>query len=77
MRVFELTRQLIDIESVTPNEYEVGEFLFAYLSRLAERYQGTGGDTSPRDTSLMRVRSARFVADPSQRDPLADRFMGL
>jgi acetylornithine deacetylase len=40
MRVFELTRQLIDIESVTPNEYEVGEFLFAYLSRLAERYQG-------------------------------------
>jgi acetylornithine deacetylase len=41
MRVFELTRQLIDIESVTPNEYEVGEFLFAYLSKLAERYQGT------------------------------------
>ena len=41
MRVFELTRQLIDIESVTPNEYEVGEFLYAYLSRLAERYQGT------------------------------------
>lgn len=41
MRVFELTRQLIDIESVTPNEYEVGEFLFAYLSRLAARYQGT------------------------------------
>ncbi len=40
MRVFELTRQLIDIESVTPNEYEVGEFLFAYLSRLAARYQG-------------------------------------
>jgi len=40
MRVFELTRQLIDIESVTPNEYEVGEFLFAYLSRLAERFQG-------------------------------------
>ena len=41
MRVFELTRQLIDIESVTPNEYEVGEFLFSYLSRLAARFQGT------------------------------------
>ena len=41
MRVFELTRQLIDIESVTPNEYEVGEFLYAYLSRLAARFQGT------------------------------------
>jgi acetylornithine deacetylase len=41
MRVFELTRQLIDIESVTPNEYEVGEFLFAYLGKLAEKYGGT------------------------------------
>lgn len=41
MRVFELTRQLIDIESVTPNEYEVGEFLYAYLSGLAAKYQGT------------------------------------
>jgi len=40
MRVFELTRQLIDIESVTPNEYEVGEFLFAYLNRLAARFNG-------------------------------------
>ncbi len=41
MRVFELTRQLIDIDSVTPNEYEVGEFLFAYLSQLAEKFQGS------------------------------------
>lgn len=41
MRVFELTRQLIDIESVTPNEYEVGEFLFAYLGKLAARHGGT------------------------------------
>ena len=41
MRVFELTRQLIDIDSVTPNEYEVGEFLFAYLSRLTEKFQGS------------------------------------
>ncbi len=41
MRVFELTRQLIDIESITPNEYEVGEFLYAYLAGLAARYQGT------------------------------------
>ena len=41
MRVFELTRQLIDIDSVTPNEYEVGEFLFAYLGRLAEKFQGS------------------------------------
>ena len=40
MRVFELTRQLIDIESITPNEYEVGEFLYAYLGGLAAKYHG-------------------------------------
>lgn len=40
MTVFELTRRLIDIESITPNEYEVGEYLFAYLSELAA---ATGG----------------------------------
>lgn len=40
MNVFELTRALIDIESVTPNEEQVGLFLSDYLSRLAGR---TGG----------------------------------
>src|SRR5579863_486576 len=40
MDVFELTRALVDIDSVTPNEEQVGLFLFGYLSRLAER---TGG----------------------------------
>jgi acetylornithine deacetylase len=34
MNVFELTRALIDIDSVTPNEERVGEFLFAHLSTL-------------------------------------------
>src|SRR5215475_4560658 len=34
MNVFELTRALIDIESVTPNEEAVGNFLFAHLSRI-------------------------------------------
>lgn len=33
MNVFELTRALVDIDSVTPNEERVGEFLFAHLSR--------------------------------------------
>ena len=40
VHLFELTRKLIDIESVTPNEGEIGQFLFGYLSQMAERYQG-------------------------------------
>lgn len=40
MNVFELTRALIDIDSVTPNEEQVGVFLFDHLSALAAR---TGG----------------------------------
>lgn len=40
MTVFELTRALIDIDSVTPNEELVGLYLADYLSRLTAR---TGG----------------------------------
>ncbi len=40
MNVFELTRALIDIESITPNEFEIGNYLFAILSDLARRYDG-------------------------------------
>ena len=40
MDVFELTRALVDIESVTNAEAQVGEFLFALLSRFAA---ATGG----------------------------------
>jgi acetylornithine deacetylase len=40
MNVFELTRALVDIDSVTPNEEAVGVFLADYLSKLAA---GTGG----------------------------------
>jgi acetylornithine deacetylase len=41
MNVFELTRALIDIESITLNEEDVGDFLAAYLAPLAARYGGT------------------------------------
>ncbi len=34
MNLFELTRALVDIDSVTPNEERVGEFLFDYLSKI-------------------------------------------
>jgi acetylornithine deacetylase len=40
MNVFELTRALVDIESITENEERVGEMLFAQLSELAARYGG-------------------------------------
>lgn len=40
MHVFELTRRLIDIESITPNEHEVGSFVFELLSSLAARFNG-------------------------------------
>jgi acetylornithine deacetylase len=40
MHLFDLTRKLIDIESITPNEGEVGDFLFGYMSAMAEQYQG-------------------------------------
>jgi acetylornithine deacetylase len=40
MNVFELTRALVDIESITNHEGQVGEYLLAYLSRLAEKTSG-------------------------------------
>lgn len=40
MTVFELTRALIDIESITNNEERVGQYLFDYLGALASRYDG-------------------------------------
>ena len=40
MDLFELTRAMVDIESVTENEKRVGDFLFAHLSEFAGR---TGG----------------------------------
>ena len=40
MNLFELTRALVDVESVTNNEKQVGEFLFAHLSALASDFGG-------------------------------------
>lgn len=50
MDLFELTRTLVDIESITGNEEQVGRFLFAHLSEIAA---ATGGrveimDVEPR-----------------------------
>src|SRR5690242_2672224 len=40
MTVFELTRALVDIESITGNEERVGNYLFEHLSGLAARHGG-------------------------------------
>ena len=40
MNLFELTRALIEIESITPNEERVGEFLYECVADLAARYNG-------------------------------------
>jgi acetylornithine deacetylase len=41
MNVFELTRALIDIESITNNEERVGDYLYAYLEPLARHFGGS------------------------------------
>jgi acetylornithine deacetylase len=41
MHVFELTRALIDIPSVTPEEEQVGAYLYAHLNDLCARHNGT------------------------------------
>jgi len=40
MNAFELTRALVDVESITENEEAVGNVLFAQLSELASRHGG-------------------------------------
>jgi acetylornithine deacetylase len=40
MHVFELTRALIDIPSVTPEEERVGQYIFQHLSILCAQYDG-------------------------------------
>ena len=40
MNLFELTRALVDIESTTNHEKNVGDYLFAHLSALAARFNG-------------------------------------
>jgi acetylornithine deacetylase len=40
MDLFELARKLIDIESISGNELQLGEFLFEYLSAAVRRHGG-------------------------------------
>ena len=40
MNAFELTRALVDVESITDNEEQMGHVLFAHLSELGSRFGG-------------------------------------
>jgi acetylornithine deacetylase len=40
MNIFELTRSLVDVESITRNEERMGNVLFEHLSELASKYGG-------------------------------------
>jgi acetylornithine deacetylase len=40
MNAFELTRALVDIESITENEERIGEVLFGHLAEMAAAYGG-------------------------------------
>jgi len=61
MNAFELTRALIDIDSVTPNEERVGEFLFAHLRELTAR---TGGQVERMDVEPHRFNVLATWGDP-------------
>ena len=61
MNVFELTRALVDIDSVTPNEEAVGKFLADYLFQMATH---TGGRVE-----TMPVEAKRFNVFASWGEP--------
>lgn len=63
MNVNELTRALVDIESITENEGEVGAYLHSYLAKLAE---STGGCVE-----RMEVEPGRFNVLACWGQPLA------
>jgi acetylornithine deacetylase len=62
MNLFELTRTLVDIESITGNEEEVGRFLFAHLSELAA---GTDGRVETMDVEPRRFNVFAHWGDPA------------
>ncbi|MCZ2156401.1 MAG: M20/M25/M40 family metallo-hydrolase [Bryobacterales bacterium] len=58
MHLFELTRRLVDIESITDNELEIGKFLLGYLEEMARE---TGGVVERMDVSAEPERFNIFV----------------
>jgi acetylornithine deacetylase len=61
MNAIELTRSLVDIESITENEAAVGAYLLDHLSKLSAR---TGGRTERMDVEAGRFNVLAFWGDP-------------
>jgi len=61
MNAFELTRALVDIESVTPNEEAVGNYLFDYLSGISAL---SGGHVERMDVEPGRFNVFAHWGDP-------------
>src|SRR6516225_9248948 len=62
MNVIELTRALVDIESITENEGKVGSYLHDYLSRMAA---GTGGCVEKMDVGPNRFNVLTYWDAPT------------
>jgi acetylornithine deacetylase len=62
MNVFELTRALIEIESISGNEERVGRYLYDYLAPLAARHDGVVEliEVEPRRFNLLARWGARL-----------------
>jgi acetylornithine deacetylase len=76
MDVFQLTRALIDIDSVTPNEEAIGVFLAEHLSKLAAR---TGGrveriEVEPRRYNVLATWDAPVVTLSTHMDTVPPFF---
>ena len=61
MNFIELTRALVDIESITDNEGQVGAYLLDYLSKLAA---GTGGRVEKMDVAPRRFNVLAIWGEP-------------
>ena len=68
MDLFELTRKLIDIESITPNEREMGDFLFGYqphevsailMTAWPGQHQPSAGKQRPKEFPNRNVKAER------------------
>src|SRR6202795_3339345 len=61
MNAFELTRALVDIDSVTPHEEAVGNYLYDHLSGIASL---TGGQVERMDVEPHRFNVLAHWGDP-------------
>jgi acetylornithine deacetylase len=61
MNIFELTRSLVDVESITRNEERIGNVLFEHLAELASKF---GGHVERMDVEPQRFNVFAHWGDP-------------